>query len=868
MRFYKLLLHLYPASFRHEYGDEMAAIFRDRLRHADGLSSRLALLFGACSEVTGNAVILHWDLLRQDLRQALRTYLRSPAFALTAIVVVALGTGANTAVFSVTDYVLFRPLPFPSPERLLKLWENRAGYSQMELSPANYRDWKERVTTLESMAAYSRTAANLVGKEGDPVRLDGAMVGWELFRVLGVGSKLGRAFTEADERPGAPAAVLLSNRLWQSRYGGNPGVLGQIVRLDWVEHTVVGVMSPTFLFPHRDVEYWVPLQITEEMFLDRNDNFLEVVARMRDGVTLEQVRADVGRIAGQLAQEYPVENQNAGATIYRMRQEYSQQSRLLLLAMAGAAICVLLITCVNLANLLLARALARRRELLVRAAMGAGRERLARQLLTESLLLSLAGGALGIGVAFWSLPLLSRLVPTTLPVETRPSIDLRVLLFAGALTLLTGIVVGLLPVMRATRGGFSALRDGFSALADGDRSGGGRRERLRSALVVAGIVCSVVLLISAGLLLRALWRVQSVDPGFRTADVLTLRVALPQPKYSGTKHRLRFYGQVVEEIRALPGVSNAAFTSFLPMTMTGGIWPVITDGSSGRRERGNVASLRFVTPGFFDTLDIPLLLGRDVSLADRANQPFVTVVSQSFVERYFPHRSPIGERFEFGFFEREIVGVVGDIRVRGLERPSEPQVYLPAGQVPDGWLQFYTPKDLAIRATVPPESLLPAVREILRDADPYQPISSVRTMAQIVANQTASRTVQLNVVVAFAGIALLLAAIGIHGLLSFLVSQRRREIGVRVALGAARSDIVRMVIGRGAALAAIGVAIGGLVAYAAGRSLEAILAGVPAADPLTFASVAGLCAAMTFIGSLFPALRALRVDPAKAIRVE
>ncbi len=861
MAFYRLLLRLYPASFRHEYGPEMSAIFRDRWRAERGTLARLWMLLAACFEVAGNAAAVHADLLRQDVRHTLRAYRRAPAFALTAIAIIALGTGANTAVFSVADYVLLRPLPFPQSDQLVKLWEKRVGYSRMELSPPNYEDWSEQITTLQSWAPYTETAANLVGGEGRPRRLQGAVVGSGLFDTLGVRPALGRGFVPENDVVGSPPVAVLSHRLWQARFGGDRSLLGEVVQLDGRDHTVIGIMPPTFLFPNREVDYWAPLQIPEEDLLDRNNNFLKVVGRMHPGTDLAQVQAELDRIAARVEEENPVLNKDVGANVVALRQEFSQQARLLVLALAGAALCVLLITCINLANLLLARSLARRRELQVRAVMGAGRERLARQLLTESLVLAGAGGALGVGVAVASLPLLASMVPHNLPVDTRPSVDLTVLAFAGALTLLTGVAIGVLPALRIGRGGFSAL-------AEHDRGGGGRREGLRSALVLAGIVCSVVLLVSAGLLLRALWRVQAVDPGFEPDQVLTLRVALPMPQYAQTEERVAWYQQVVDEIRALPGVDDAGFISFLPMTMTGGIWPVATEENAGRREGGSAASLRFATSGLLDTLQIPLLRGRGIEPSDRQDAPPVAVVSQSFVDRFFPDVPPLGERFEFAFQEREIVGVVGNVRVRGLERPSEPQVYLPAAQVPDGSLSFYVPKDLAIRSSINPEALTEVTRDIVARADPFQPVSNVRTLRQIVDAQTASRTGQLRVVVAFAVVALLLAAVGIHGLLSFLVSQRQREIGVRVALGAARPDILGLVLGRGAALAAGGLVVGALLAFGAARTLRALLAGVPPADVWTLGAVAVLCALMTLLGSLMPALRALRIDPAQAIRAD
>jgi putative ABC transport system permease protein len=571
----------------------------------------------------------------------------------------------------------------------------------------------------------------------------------------------------------------------------------------------------------------------------------------------------MGVVAGLLETQYP-ENKQTTASVYLLRDDMPQQSRLLLLALSGAAICVLLIACANLANLLLARGLARQRELAVRAAMGAGRERLVRQLVTESLVLALAGGALGVLVAAAAVPLLARLVPASLPIAQSPSIDLRVLIFAGLVSGLTGIGFGVLPALRACR------HSDFSALREGTRAGGGHKERLRSLLVVAEVTASVVLLVAAGLLVRALWRIEATDPGFRTGGVLTLRTALPLPKYNETARRAGFYTQVLSGVRALPGVSSAAYISFLPMVMRGGIWPVIVDGKSVETQRSgaHTASLRYVTPGFFATMGIPLHRGRDVGESDSMDAPFAAVVSESFVRRYWPDQDPLGRHFTMAFHDRMVVGVVGDIRVRGLERNSEPQVYLPYRQVPDGWLAFYPPKDLVIRSATGPGTLLPAVRRIIRGADAEQPVSDVRTMADIVEEQTASRSAQVRVLGAFAAIAFLLAGVGIHGLLSFAVSRRTQEIGVRIALGAQPGEIVKMIVRQGAVLAGAGIVPGVVLAYAAGRAMEGLLAGVQPGDALTFASAIGLCVLMTVLGSLVPALRAVRIDPITAIRSE
>lgn len=864
MRVYDLLLRLYPASFRAEYGEEMRAIWARRRRDASGPLAVAVLGIATACEVLINAAAVHWDILRQDLRYTARTLARSPGFALTAMLVLALGVGANTAAFSVTDFVLIRPLPFPEPERLVRLWEKVPGYSQMELSPANYVDWKHMSKSFDAMGAYWESSVNLVG-QGDPERLEGATVTADLLPLLGVQPAMGRLFTAAEDREGAPGTLLLSYQLWQAVFGGDAGVIGRRVNLDNEPFVVIGVMPRDFHFPSRDAELWMPTRFHEhdDDFRDRNNNYLNVVARLKPGVSLDRARAEMGVVAGLLETQYP-ENKQTTASVYLLRDDMPQQSRLLLLALSGAAICVLLIACANLANLLLARGLARQRELAVRAAMGAGRERLVRQLVTESLVLALAGGALGVLVAAAAVPLLARLVPASLPIAQSPSIDLRVLIFAGLVSGLTGIGFGVLPALRACR------HSDFSALREGTRAGGGHKERLRSLLVVAEVTASVVLLVAAGLLVRALWRIEATDPGFRTGGVLTLRTALPLPKYNETARRAGFYTQVLSGVRALPGVSSAAYISFLPMVMRGGIWPVIVDGKSVETQRSgaHTASLRYVTPGFFATMGIPLHRGRDVGESDSMDAPFAAVVSESFVRRYWPDQDPLGRHFTMAFHDRMVVGVVGDIRVRGLERNSEPQVYLPYRQVPDGWLAFYPPKDLVIRSATGPGTLLPAVRRIIRGADAEQPVSDVRTMADIVEEQTASRSAQVRVLGAFAAIAFLLAGVGIHGLLSFAVSRRTQEIGVRIALGAQPGEIVKMIVRQGAVLAGAGIVPGVVLAYAAGRAMEGLLAGVQPGDALTFASAIGLCVLMTVLGSLVPALRAVRIDPISAIRSE
>jgi predicted permease len=860
MRLYRALLRLYPASFRAEYGGEMSTVFR--LQRAAARGGAVPRLWAnTIVETVSSAARVHWDILWQDVRYSARVFRRSAGFATTVVLIMALGIGATTAAFSLTDHVLIRPLPYASPDRLVRLWESPPGYGRMEASPPNYRDWKAMSTSFEIMGAYTGRAANLVG-EGEPRRVELTLVTADVFPVLGVQPIAGRHFMPDDNQPGAAGVIVLSHAFWQSQFGGDLSVLGMTVQLDGSPHAIVGIMPPTFQFPDRGTRLWRPLQLGPRDMEDRNNNELYVIARLRKDVTLEQARAEMAGLATRLEQAYPDENARTAITVNRVQDEISSRSRLMLLALLGAALCLLLIACTNVANLFLARALARRQELAVRAALGGGPERLTRQLLTESVSLALVGGALGTGVAIAGLPALARLVPANLPIAQAPALDLRMLAVAAGLTILTGIAFGLVPALQACRHAAS------SGLNEGARAGGGRKERLRSTLVVAEVSVSVVLLIAAGLLLRALWRVQAVDPGFRSENVLTLRTALPFPEYETTAVRARFYDEVLLGIRALPGVAHAAYISYLPMTMRGGIWAVSLDNKPVDRAGTSTASLRYVTPGFFSTLEIPLRRGRDVRESDTQESPYVAVVSESFAQRFWPDLDPLGRRFEFAFAERTVVGVVGDVRVRGLEQQSEPQVYIPYQQVPDGGILGYVPKDLVIRAEGNAESLLPAVRRIIHEADPEQPVSDVQTLDAIVDAETAPRQAQLRVIAAFAALAFLLAGVGIQGLLSYAVSQRTREIGVRMALGARPGHVLRLVTRDAILLAFMGVSMGVALAYPAGRAMQALLFGVQPGDPVTFLSAIALGAGMTVAGSLLPALRAVRVDPTTAIRAE
>jgi putative ABC transport system permease protein len=864
MRLYRALLFAFPASFRGEYGEEMCAVFARRLRDAGGPAGRLALWLAALPDVLFNALRVHGDILRQDMLHTGRSLRCSPGFAATAILVAALGIGATTATFAILDYALLRPLPFPQPNRLVRLWQDQSfrGYREMEVSPPNFRDWQRMSRSFAAIGAGHNQSVNLVG-DGEPRRLDGEAVTHELLPLLGTPPALGRLFSVDDDRAGAPGTLVLSDALWRGQFAADPAAIGRSVLLDDEPFTIIGVMPRDFAYPSRETRFWIPTRFAEEQFQDRTNSWLKVVARMRPGVPLESARAEMRGVAAALERAYPKDNAKNGATVNPLSNRLSSQSRLLVTALFGAALAVLLIACTNLANLLLVRATARRRELAVRAALGAGRERLLRQLLTESLLLALAGGILGVALAAAATPLLARLLPGTIPLMGAPAVDPRILLFAAVLTTVTGVAFGVLPALKAC-GDTRA-----DSLAEGERAGSGRAaERLRSTLVIAEVAASVALLAGAGLLVRALWKLQGVDPGFRPENVLTLGTSLPFPKYETTARRQVFYDRIVSETRALPGVVDAGVISFLPMMMGGGIWPVLATGEPPDALTSHVASLRFASPGVFPALGVPIRAGRSLAETDTLATPRVALVTESFVKQNFPGENPLGKRFRFGFEERTVVGVVGDVRVRGLERESEPQVYLPYRQMDDGNLGWFVPKHLVVRASVAPATLLPALREIIARTDPQIPISDVRTLSDIVETDSNPRRVQARALLAFASIALLLAGIGIHGLLAFTVSQRQREIGVRVALGAQPRDIVDLVVRRGLALAAIGTLVGVLLAGAAGRAMQALLAGLSPADAPTLLAAVAAAFGMTLAGCLGPTLRALRLDPIAAIRGE
>ena len=644
------------------------------------------------------AIRAQFDLLWQDLGWTQRSLRRSPTFTLTAIVVAAIGIGASTAAFTLLDHVLLRPLPFPNSEQLVVLYQTqlKKDNARTVTSPANYLDWQSMSKSFETMGGYTTASVNLSG-QGEPQRLEGVAISAEALKALNVQPVIGRSFANEDMDIGAANVVLLSDNLASALFGRAPDAFNRGILLDNTPYAVIGVMPPGFSFPTRETQLWLPLQFNQQGRQNRIGFFIKRNRPPATGRYGGPARSEMGLIGQQLERSYPKENGSMGATAVAMQEVISPQSRTLVIAVFAAALCVILITCTNLANLLFARFISRRQEIATRIAIGAGRERLLRQLLTENFVLAIIGGGLGLFLGWIATPALAQLVPEALPITGLPQMNLRVFGFAALLTLLTCIAFGVGPALRAARQiDLNALRAKSSVAR--------RSDRLRQALVLSEVVCTVILLIGAGLMAKALWRVQSVDPGFRAENVLTMRTTLPLPKYNNVEPRTQLYSRVLTKVRALPGVTSASYISFLPMVFRGGIFPVIAPGTSADTPQTAVqTSIRFVTQDFFTTLGIPLRQGRDINDRDTANAPSVTVISESLARRFWPNQDPIGKQVNVAFADRTVVGVVGDISVRGLERTSEPQVYLSSQQVADGALPFFSPKDMVVRTSGNPD---------------------------------------------------------------------------------------------------------------------------------------------------------------------
>jgi putative ABC transport system permease protein len=780
-----------------------------------------------------------------------------------AVAVLALGVGANTAIFSVVNAVLLRPLPFPGAGRIVAFMgvNPSKGITQSNMSAPDFADWRAEQRSFEALALYTSGNANMTGGD-EPERVGTTAVSGDFFRVMGVGAARGRALLPEDAELGREPVAVIGHGLWVRRFGADPNVVGRRIEMSGRSIEIVGVMPEGFDFSQRS-EVWAPLQL-DVAKEPRDNRSFRVVGRLKNGVTLESARAEMDALTARLSQAYPVTNGGWGLRLESLQDSMVGQLRRLLFVLLAAVGLLLLIACANVANLTLVRAASRRREVAVRLALGASRMRVARQMLTESLLLALAGGAAGVGLSVWLTELLVALSPRNTPRLDETSLDARVLLFALGATLLTGLVFGLAPALQASKASLNeALKEGGRGVAEARGRGRGR-----GLLVVAEIAISLVLLVGAGLLVKSFLRLQQVNPGFDASHVLTMRVALPGARYPDANKKAEFYASLVERVKALPGVETAAATLSLPLNGSNySVWRAfIREGRPLAPEESENAAYSVVTPDYFRALRIPLVRGRAFTDRDDAGSAMVAVINEPLARKIFPGEDPVGKHITVWRdekFPREIVGVVGEAKPQSLDSDSMLQVYVPERQ-DASWGGM----SLLVRTQGDPEALTQAVRSEVRALDRNQPVYDVKTMSQVVADSTAYRRLAALLMAGFASVALLLACVGLYGVISYAVARRTHEIGIRMALGAQARDVLRLVLRQGGALVLAGVAVGVAAAFAATRALASMLYEVSATDATVYALVALLLSAVALLACLVPARRATKVDPMVALRYE
>jgi putative ABC transport system permease protein len=808
----------------------------------------------------------------QDLRYAVRMLVKAPGFSLVAIVTLALGIGANTAIFSLVSAVLLRPLPFPQPDRLVFVWDDVSAqtngrFSLTEPTPADYAAWKAQSRSFTDMAAMTQATYNLTGS-AEPHKIEGIRTTANLFGVLGMQPLVGRTLTPADDRPDANAVVVLDARVWRSVFGGDAGVVGRTVLLNGLPHVVVGVVPSDFQFPVANAGLWVPARFTPQELAVRTSYVMYVVARLKPAVDLRTAQVEMTTISQRLAQEFTF-NKGVTAAVTPMHDHLTRPARPAMAILFGAVVLVLLIACVNVANLLLARAATRQRELALRKALGAANSRVVRQLLTESALLASVGAATGIALSTLTFRYLARLVPGSLPSGTEPALSLPVLLFSAALASLVVLAFGAGPAIVASRVSLDAvLKAGASRM-----TGAAGTLRVRNALVVAEISLTIVLLVAAGLLLRSYANVLAVPPGFEPSHLLIAETVLSPSKYGTLAGRSAFYNGVLDRVRALPTVTAAGYVNYPPMTIKGGRSGYAIEGEPPLRPEdivGHMALNRSITSGYLQTLGVPLVRGRHLDARDRDGAPLTVVVNQQYATVHWPHQDPIGRRIRIPLPDVPwftVVGVVANVRQIGLAAPVEPEVYFPADQVGVN-IPFMWPQHLVVRTTGDPLALAPAIRRAVSDVDPDEPVSNIRSMEQLFASDVLDRNTQMTLVAVFAALALVMASVGLYGVLSYTVTRRLPEIGVRMALGAQRATVVAEIVRGALLLAAVGVVLGTAGAFAATRLLTSSLFSVSRADPMTFAVTGALVLVMSLAASAVPAFRGAGVDPSLTLRAD
>jgi putative ABC transport system permease protein len=816
----------------------------------------------------------------QDLRYGARMLLKNPGITFVVILALALGIGANTAIFSVVDTVLLRPLPYPESDRLVFLNETSKAMDEISVAYPNFTDWRNQNQVFEKIGVYNRSSYNLTGA-GEAERIVTAQMSADLFAALRANAALGRVFTNDEDKPGAAPVVVLSYPLWQRRFGGQAGIVNQQLTLNGKSYTVIGIMPQGYQFPSR-VEMWVPVgQLSGDPDWQQRGNHpgLYGVARLKPGVSFAQAKAEMDMIGANLEKQYNDSNAGNGIGVRPLLEIFAGDIRRALWVLFAAVAFVLLIACANIANLLLARAQSRQKEMAIRAAMGAGRWRIARQLLTESVLLALIGGTLGLLIAQWGIRLILYISPDAIPRAKEIALDWRVFAFTIGLSFVTGILFGLVPALQA------GVVDVHETLKETGRGTSGRHW-LRSSLVVVEVATTLVLLIGAGLMIRSFYRLQKVNPGFSYDHLTSFTVALPEKKYNTADQRDQFFGQLLENLRGLPGVEATAAASGLPLGNNGWQTSFVVDGRPRPpRDQTPLMEACLVTPDYFRAMNIPLksgryfndhddrssLAGKDLSKLDEIERDMAAmnaiVIDEGFARRYWPNEDPVGKRIAMGSEKHPmlltVLGVVGRVKMEGLSQDSKRvQGYFAFKQNPSDGMT------VVLKASGDPNQLIAAVRQQVKTVDPDQPIYSIRTMDEIRAESVAPERLNLTLLSIFAGIALILAIVGIYGVMSYSVTQRTHEIGIRMAIGAQPRDVFRMVIGQGMMLALIGVGIGLVGAFGLTRLMTTMLFGVEPTDPATFAAIAVLLTGVALVACYIPGRRATRVDPVESLRYE
>ena len=813
------------------------------------------------------------DLFLQDLRYAARKLLRSPGFTFVAVTTLALAIGATTAVFSIVNGVLLKPLPFAHPESLVRVASVGRGGKPTPMSYLDFADYRAQSKLVPAMSAMDQVTRNLTVAGAQPLRLSAMRVNANFFELLGVRPLLGRAFSDGDDKNGAVPVVLVAEGVWKSRFGSDSSVVGRSILLDGAPYTVIGVAPASINYP-KDTDVWTPLvpSVADMDPSNRGAHYLRAIGRLAPGATAERARVELEGIANNLKKQYPQTNLQFGAVAIPLRDAIVGNVRTALLVMLACVGFVLLIACANVANLLLVRASSRESEIAVRAALGAGRLQLVRQLVTESVLLSVTGAVIGTGIATWVVGAVRRFGPAGVPRLDEVAIDGSVLAFTALVALITGVLFGLVPAAHSLKTNLGQM------LRESTRGSSGRRvtQRTRSSLIVTEMALAVILLIGAGLLTRSFVHLMQVDPGYQPEHVVTMSLSLPDKKYPWDNQQVAFANAVVEQMKALPGTQSAAVAFGRPLSEDG-MRITFNRDDRPRTQPGqpNVADVRVVTAGFFSTLGMKIVQGRDLSETDRADAPPVVVVSQQFVRKFFPNESALGKKITLGWGRQrsadktdtvsargEIIGVVADIKAQGASSDALETVYLPFVQAP------ISDMSVLIRSTASPNVVINAAKTRLKDLDPDLPVYNSKSMGDVVSESVAQPRFYTILLGSFAAIALLLAALGIYGVISYTVSQRTRELGIRIALGSSQQGVMRLVVGQGMVLTAVGVTLGLAGAYWLTRFIASMLFGVGAADAPTFGGVAVMLLGVAALASYFPARRAARVDPLIAMRAE